>query len=178
MKRKKEPPIIIQVEMVPVQQALAVKEVTFRSNFNEKRDISYLNFCSELKSSNVIHNYIGFGIYGMSSPINKEDNIMNHLYRVKKMTVTRSLEEDNQPSGQDGLFNLLFHLILGWHRQLEDWKKYESLSVEDVVRKLKNDSQYYEDKTTRPFRDADPRDYIVKRSGWIMPGHFGAKSGG
>ena len=178
MRIKKEPPIIIHVEMVPVQQTLMEKAVNFRSKFNEKRDISFLNFCSELRSRNVIHDYIGFGLYGFRSAINKNDNIMNHLYHVKKITATRSLDENDQPFGQDGLFNLLFHLILGWHRQLENWKKIESLTVGEVVLGLKNDTHYYESKTTRPVKEADPRDYIVKRSGWIMPGHFGAKSGG
>jgi hypothetical protein len=178
MRRKNEPHIIIHVEMVPVQQTLMEKAVNFRSKFNEKRDISFLNFCSELRNKNVIHDYIGYGIGGFKSEINKKENIMNHLYRIKKITATRSFEEDGQPFGQDGLLNLLFHLILGWHRQLEDWKKIESLTVGEVVLGLKNEPQYYESKTTRPVKEADPRDYIVKRSGWIMPGHFGAKSGG
>jgi len=178
MRKKNEPHIIIHVEMVPVQQSLMGKAVNFRSKFNEKRDISFLNFCSELRNKNVIHNYIGYGIGGFKSEIDKKENIMNHLYRIKKITASRSLEEDGQPFGQDGLLNLLFHLILGWHRQLEDWKRIESLSVGEVVQGLKNDTQYYESRTTRLDRESDPRDYIIKRSGWILPGHFGAKSGG
>ena len=178
MLAKKESPIVIHVEMHPVRESLSAPKVNFQCSFNEKTALSFLSFCSELRSRNVIRDYAGYEIFGVRNKMDKKENIMNHLYRIKKIAAARSADEAGQKYDQDGLFNLLFHLILGWHRQLEDLKRWEPLSIEEVVLKLQKDTQYYEALTTKPVRDADPRDYIIKRSGWILPGHFGAKSGG
>ena len=178
MPQKKEPPIVIHVEMHPVRESLSAPKVNFQCRFNDKSALSFLNFCSELRSRNVIHNYVGYEIFGLRNKVDKKENIMNHLYRIKKITAARSTYETGQRYDQDGLFNLLFHLILGWHRQLEDLNKWGPFSIEEVVFKLQKDTQYYDALTTRPVRDANPGDYIIKRSGWILPGHFGAKTGG
>ena len=164
--------------MTPVQAFAFNKEIMFFCKYNESRALSFLKFCAELRNRIIIHQGFQFKVLDEGKRINKNDLVINHLYLIKNLKAFSPGGADEHTFNQDGLFNLIFHLILGWHRQLEEWTKIEKDTVENVFKKLKKETQYYEALTTMPIRDADPRDYIIKRSGWILPGHFGAKSGG
>jgi len=178
MKHKKGSFAIIEVHMVSTQATIFTEEVKFIFRYSEKNQLTPHKFCSELRNKNIIHQGFQCGILNEEVGIGKKDSVINHLYRIKDFKTISPAEDFERYLNQDGFYNLLFHLILGWHHQLEDWKKYETFSVEQAIEKLKKDSQYYEALTTKPMRDADPRDYIIKRSGWMMAGHFGAKTGG
>lgn len=179
MKKDSEELILIHVELDPVLASVNPEKIQFCSKFNEKASaISFLKLCKELRNRHVIHNFLGTSTFGFSGGVNREDNLMTHLFSIERITASKMVSEPPHPFYQDGLLNLLFHLMVGWHRQLDRWSELKNLSVKEVIKLLKPDTQYFEHLTTRPVRDCDPREYIVKRSGWILPGHFGGKSGG
>jgi len=179
MKKSAEDLILIHVQLEPVMTSVNPESIQFCSKFNEKvSSISFLNLCTELRGRCVINKFLGPAVFGFIGGVDREDSLMAHLFRVKQIVASKMLPESPYPLSQDGLLNLLFHLMVGWHRRLEAWDVLKNLSVKEAIKRLKCDTQYFDHLTTRPIRDSDPREYIVKRSGWIFPGHFGAKFGG
>ena len=50
--------------------------------------------------------------------------------------------------------------------------------MQEIEKHIRGNAKWTEFMKSKPERDQDPRDYMVRRSGWILPGHFGGKSGG
>lgn len=169
----------------PAIASLGLEGINFLGTVNLKRAaFNYLALCNELRGRIIMVGHpLGDDSLGIRdlSALDQGQNVVSCLYKVEKIHDVRSiLNTANSPANPSTelFLNLLIHLFFGWHRQIEALQDLESLSIREVLEKLKDDRQYYELLTSRNVREVNPFEYFIKRSGWMLPGHFGAKSGG
>ena len=156
-------------------------DVFAKYNWNPDK-IKPLEYCAGIKNGFFIRNYFGFED---GARYEKESLFLPRVLRPSYIKIEIGAK-DQAPTNESILLDVSIQCYLGIHvsvkalveRPTSEVNNLETATKQEIDKHIRGNAEWAEFMKSGPKREQDPRDYMIRRSGWIMPGHFGAKSGG
>jgi hypothetical protein len=159
------------------------KSVNVFAKYNWNPDkIKPLEYCAGIKNGFFIRNYFGFE---NGTRFEKDSLFFPRL--LKPSYIKIEIGPKGQATANESvLLDVSIQYYLGIHASVKalienrksEITKLETATMQEIEKHIRGNAEWTEFMKSKPERDQDPRDYMVRRSGWILPGHFGGKSGG